>query len=197
MVTRGSSRCHPRGLGTCQHKTWVRNGTYIPDNENSWVLRELVFLSTSLEIDLATNGITEVNLAVEHVGKSGCARVYMCVSATSSARRVSLTFKVGHEGLGTAVQGVDNHLPVGGASDFDETVLETRGGLDTVPRWLVADGGCLWEEVEWDTRVVTALGILAGVEEGTAGRFKGAVEGGEELEGVLGENLGLCVCSRL
>jgi len=113
------------------------------------------------------------------------------------ARRVSLTFKVGHEGLGTAIQSVDDHLPVSGAGDFDATVLETRGGLDAMPRGLVAYGGCLWEEVERNARVVAALGIFASVEKRLAGGFEGSVESSEELESVLCEKLGLCFCSSL
>lgn len=46
---------------------------YGPDDEHGGVLRELIFLSTNIKVDLASNGIAEVDLAVDHVGESGSA----------------------------------------------------------------------------------------------------------------------------
>ena len=62
-----------------------------------------------------------------------------------------------------------------------------------MPRWLSTDVGGLGREVERRASIPLALAVLAGAKEVLAGALEGAVEGREELERVLGENLALGV----
>ena len=82
-VTRGSSRCHPRGLFPKivfkyekKMEGRTKNSKNVPNNENSWILRQLVLLSTYFKIDLTPNSIAEINLAIDQVGKRGCTRIF-------------------------------------------------------------------------------------------------------------------------
>ena len=43
----------------------------VPDDQHGWILRELVRFPVGLEINLAPDGIPQVDLAVDHVGKRG------------------------------------------------------------------------------------------------------------------------------
>ena len=106
-------------------------------------------------------------------------------------RGAQLTFEIGHEGLSAAVQGVDYHLPVRGACDFDPPILETGSRRSTEPGRVCADVGRLGRKVERDTSIETLLDRLARKEEGLAGSVKGSVEGCDELEGAVGEDFGL------
>ena len=103
------------------------------------------------------------------------------------------TFEVGHERLRAAVQRVDDHLPICGAGDLDAPVLQARRGGRAEPGGVRADVRGLGEEVERLAGIEALLRGLAGDEEGLAGGLEGAVEGGDELERVLGEDLALCV----
>ena len=42
----------------------------VPNNQDCRLFRELVLLAASLEVDLATNGIIQVDLAGNQVGES-------------------------------------------------------------------------------------------------------------------------------
>ena len=73
-VTRGSSRCHPRGLRNDRMGTLsvrVRREEDIPDNQDCRFFGELVLLAASLEVDLATNSIVHVDLTCNQVGEGG------------------------------------------------------------------------------------------------------------------------------
>jgi len=75
MVTRGSSRCHPRGLSSkrfSMNSGGGKTNSNVPNNENSWILSQLVLLSTYFKVDLTPDCIAEVNLAIYHVGEGGC-----------------------------------------------------------------------------------------------------------------------------
>lgn len=48
---------------------------FAPDDKGGRALREFVRLAALLEIDLATNGITEVDLAIDEVIKGGRSRI--------------------------------------------------------------------------------------------------------------------------
>ena len=102
-----------------------------------------------------------------------------------------LTLKVGHESLCAAVQSVDDHLSVRGTSDLYPPVLEAWRGRRTDPGRVCTDVSGLGGKVERDARVEALLGDGASSKKSQARRVEGAVEGGEELEGVLGKDLGL------
>ena len=53
--------------------------------------------------------------------------------------------------------------------------------------------GGLWGKVEGDARVILALGNVAGDEETLPCGLEGPVEGSEEGQRAIGENLGLCL----
>ena len=58
------------------------------------------------------------------------------------------TFEIGHEGLGSAVQSVDDHFPISGASDLHSSILQARSGWGALPRWLLTYGFGLRREIE-------------------------------------------------
>lgn len=58
------------------------------------------------------------------------------------------TLKVCHECFRTAVESIDDHLAVCGASNFDTSVFETGCGGCAVPCWFGTNVGCLWWKVE-------------------------------------------------
>lgn len=49
---------------------------YVPDNQDSRILGELVLLTASFEVNLAANSIVQVDLAGNQVGKSGRSSVW-------------------------------------------------------------------------------------------------------------------------
>ena len=40
-------------------------GSKVPNDENGWIFRQLVLLSTYFKVDLTPNSIAEVNLAID------------------------------------------------------------------------------------------------------------------------------------
>ena len=109
-------------------------------------------------------------------------------SQTSSKTR---TFKVSHKRLRAAVERVDDHLALRGAGDLDAPVLEAGAGRGTEPGGVGADVLGLSREVERLAGIEALLCGLAGDEEALAGGLEGPVEGSDELECVLGEDLRL------
>ncbi len=107
------------------------------------------------------------------------------------------TFEISHKGLGSAVQSIDDHLPVSRTSDLNASVLQAWCGGCTVPRRLSANVGGLSWEVECDARVKAALGVLASNEKALAGCLECAMKGGEELERAVCEELSLLPWRRL
>ena len=49
----------------------------IPNDKHSGVLGELVRLSSDFKINLTTNGVSQVNLAVDHIRERRCTRIYV------------------------------------------------------------------------------------------------------------------------
>lgn len=103
------------------------------------------------------------------------------------------TFKVGHVGPHLRVQRVDDHLPVRRPRDLDPAVDQARGGVRALPGDIIADVLSLGEEVREDTAVDLGLADDAALEKGLASRVEGALEEGEEGEGLRGEDLALVV----
>ena len=82
------------------------------------------------EVDRVGPAILEVDLALDEVAPG----------------RAGGVLEVGHEHLGPAVEGVDDHLAVDRAGDFDPAVLEVRGDRRHLPV-AGADVGGFGEEV--------------------------------------------------
>lgn len=134
----------------------------------------------------------------------------------AARERRERTLKVGHEGLGTAVQGIDDHLAVGRTGDFDPAIFQAGRRWRAHPGGISADMCGLRREVELLPRVETLLDGMTSVKElqarkTTSGlsslrtkssgsglthreprRVECPVESSEECEGRFGENLGLC-----
>ena len=86
--------------------------------------------------------------------------------ATKAARgQRERTLEVGHEGLGTTVQGIDDHLAVRGTRDFDPAIFQAGSRWRTYPGGINADVCGLGKEVELFPRVETLLDGMAGVDE--------------------------------
>jgi hypothetical protein len=103
------------------------------------------------------------------------------------------TLKISHEGFGTAIQGVDDHLPIGWTGDFDASVLQARSRWGTMPGRLSTDVGRLRGEVEGYPSIEACLSCLTGGEKTLACRVERLVKGSQKPKGTLGENF----CLRL
>ena len=106
------------------------------------------------------------------------------------------TLKISHVGPDIGVQGVDDHLAVGRARDLDAAVDEARGGGGALPCRVVADVLGLGQEVGEGALVQLGLADLAALEEGLAGWVEGALEQGEEGQGLRGQDLALRLLDR-
>ena len=136
---------------------------------------ELVLLLALLEVDLATDGVVEVHLAVDHVGPGRGAGV----------------LEVGHVGVDIGVESVDDHLAVGGTGDLNAAVDKTGSGRRTLPCGVLTDVLGLGEEVGEDTAVDLGLADLAALEEVLAGLVEGTVKEGDEGESLGSQDLPL------
>jgi hypothetical protein len=143
------------------------------EGRQSAIGAELVVLAALLEVDLAANGIVQVDLAVDHV-------------LPGRGRGV---LEIGHVGPDIGVESVDDHLAVGRTGDLDAAVNQARSRGSTLPGVILTDVLSLGEEVEELAIIEGSLAIDTALEESLAGRVEGAVEDGEEGTGVLGENL--------
>lgn len=106
-----------------------------------------------------------------------------------------LTLKVSHERLCSAVQSVDDHLPVCRTSDLYPPILEAGSRRGAYPRRVSANVCGLGVEVERNACIEPLLRDSACDEQALASGLESPVESGEELEGVLGEYLGLSLLS--
>lgn len=100
-----------------------------------------------------------------------------------------LTLKIGHISPHVRVERVDHHLPVRRARDLDAAVHEARGGRRALPRGVLADVPGLWQEVGQGTLVELGLAELSPLEEVLACGVEGAVEEGDEGEGLGRQDL--------
>jgi hypothetical protein len=49
----------------------------IPNDKHSGILGELIRLSSNFKINLTMNGVSQVNLAVDHIRERRCTRIYV------------------------------------------------------------------------------------------------------------------------
>lgn len=103
--------------------------------------------------------------------------------------QLKLTLEIGHVSVDVGVQSVDHHLAVGGAGDLDAAVDQARGRGSSLPCGVLTDVLGLGEEIGQNTPVKLGLADLAALEEGLASVIEGAVQEGEEGEGLGGEDL--------
>ena len=98
------------------------------------------------------------------------------------------TLKICHERLGTAIQSVDDHLPIGGTGDLNTSVLQTRSRWSALPGRLSTDVGGLRGEVKGYPCVEACLSCLAGSEKSLACCIECPVKGSQKSEGTLSED---------
>ena len=103
------------------------------------------------ELDRPVHGVDQVHLALDHV---------------APGRRVGV-LEVGHEHVRPRVEGVDDHLPLGGPRDLDPAPLAIlRGGRD--PPLALPDVTRGPEKVWQDVRVELGLPLRPPPEQGRA-----------------------------
>lgn len=100
-----------------------------------------------------------------------------------------LTLEIRHVGVDIRVERVDNHLAVGRAGNLDAAVDKAGGGRRALPGGILADVLGLGEEVGQDAAVQLGLAELAALEEGLAGAVEGAVQEGQEGQGLGRQDL--------
>src|SRR5579875_1245658 len=123
------------------------------------------------EVERPVPAVEQVDLALEIVGPRGRVRV----------------LEVRHEHLRARIERVDDHLAVDGSRDLHPAVLEVgRDGAHAPAR--AADVGGLAQEVRQLAGVVARLAERSRIEELRAARLEAAVQGGEEVERLRGEN---------
>ena len=116
------------------------------------------------EADFAANGIAHIALSIDHVFAGGRTRI----------------LEIGHKHGGTRVQGVDDHLAVGGAGDFGAAILQIgRDGRDGPFR--LPDVSGFGQKVGKCTGVDGSLPDLSGFEQFQASHVEAAVQFGEEI----------------
>ena len=137
----------------------------------------------AVERDGFVEGVGEVSLAFHLIFPGGGVGV----------------FKVGHEDIGTAVEGVDNHLAIAGAGDFDAAIGDVGGDGGDGPVG-TADTGRTGQEVRQFALCGAGLAFDARGEELLAAGFELVVQEGEEVDGFGCENgvlVGGCVSGDL
>ena len=106
----------------------------------------------------------------------------------ASSKSASQTFAPG-------VEGVDGHLAVGRTGDLDPAVEQAGRGRRHLPV-TVADPLGLGEEVEHLARGQLAVAVVAGLEQLAAPGVEGAVQVGQELQRLWGEDLVVTLAAR-
>lgn len=131
----------------------------------------VAFAFGALERDGFVKGVGEVALAFHLIFPGGGVGV----------------FKVGHEDIGAAVESVDNHLAITGASDFDATVGDVGGDGGDGPGG-TADTGRTGQKVGKFALCGAGLAFDTGGEQLLATGFELVVQGGKEVDGFGCEN---------
>ena len=145
-----------------------------PEHDRRGLLGQAVLLAVRTgEVDLPTDRVVQVQLPVDHGIPGGAQRVLV----------------VGEPHLRPGVQGVDGHLPVGGAGDLHAAILEARSGTGDTPGGILADRAGRGQEVEHGPARDRLPAHRAGGEQLRAPRREAVVQVGEEVEGLGGEDL--------
>lgn len=162
---------------------------------------ELVFLLTLLEVDLPSNGIVKIELAIDDVVPGWGGSIYspQSMSALRRGEKSSTrTFKIGHVGPDICIKSIDDHATVGGTGDFNAAVSQAWGGWRPFPGIVLADVLGFGEEVELFALVEVGLAYLAAFEQRLSSLVEGAVEEGEEDGDILVQDvLGLIIESAM
>jgi len=134
---------------------------------------QLVRLAALLERDSSSDSIVKVDLTTDHV-------------VPGRSRRV---LKIRHIGVNIGVQSVDDHLSISGTGDLNTSVLQTRSGGSTLPDRVFSDVLGLGEEIGESTVVNLLLALNTASQKLLAATVESSVEGGQERNGVLGEDM--------
>ena len=146
------------------HVAFVEMPAAGPDEEGrGFGIQRVLAPVRVLEGDRAAHRVVEVLLAVDDV---------------APGRRRGV-LQIGHEDLGSGVEGVDDHLAIAGAGDLDPAIEEVAGRRGDLPVG-VPNGSRLRQEIELGASVDRGLALLAGAQQFLAARVEAAVEGGDE-----------------
>ncbi|KAH3670956.1 hypothetical protein OGAPHI_000667 [Ogataea philodendri] len=120
------------------------------DRQSSSFLVDLVTLTGGLigEVDLVSDSVVQVDLAVDHIAPCWRARV----------------LEVGHVGEHVCVESIHNHLCVWRTGDLDLTALQFRMRRQTLPVRIVSDVFRLFQEMELFASVQFLLNLLSVLE---------------------------------
>ena len=147
-VTRGSSRCHPRGLGQVEGRETTEKLKSIPNDKSTGVFDQFVGFPATFKINLTFDSIAKVDLTVDHAGKGGRARICEEIGMKERERSEDSTFEISHKSFCAAVEGIYDHLTICGTGYFYASVLETWSGGCALPRGFCAYMGCFLRKVE-------------------------------------------------
>ena len=149
-----------------QHMLFIQMPAAWTDLQGGDGVVEFVFLAGFvLERQLATDGVVQIDLALDLVFPVRAIRI----------------FKVGHVRISARVIGVDNHLGFNRAGDFGAAAfqcLRQRGDLPVA----FADVLGFRQKVWHFTGVDAGLALNAGLEQFLTARFKGAVQLGNKSQ---------------
>jgi hypothetical protein len=110
---------------------------------------EFIFLFSLLEVDLSTDGVVEVDLAIDHVVLCWCARICSYISLVYSycLAEAEHTFKIRYINLNIRVQGIDNHLPIRKTNNLHFSINQIWSRWGSLPRIILSNILYLWKEL--------------------------------------------------
>ena len=126
------------------------------------------------EFQGAPHRVEQVQLAIDDVPPGGRVRV----------------LEIRHEHLGSRVQGIDHHLPVGWPGNLDPAIAQVRRERSDLPRAL-ADGRGLRKKVEGVALIDPSLALGPTSQEVLTRPIKVSMQVREELEGFASEERGV------
>jgi len=112
----------------------------------------------------------------------------MALDDVLPGRRVGV-LEVRHEDPGAGVEGVDHHLPLGGARDLNSAVAKVGRDRGHLPIQPLPDLPRLGQEVRALAGVKPCLTLGAAAQQGPASGLELAVQRGDELERLLAQDL--------
>ena len=154
------------------HVTLGKMPTAGPDDQGGDLVVDGVALAVATQREVMADGVTNVDLAVEHVVPGWGTRI----------------LKVGHEHPRAGVQGINHHLALGRAGDLDATIEQVLGRRGHRPRARPNLGG-LGQEVGSQTGVELLLAYASTPKQLDATVSEGSHEVGDEGGGFRREDL--------